>query len=180
MTFTPSIGNPADDSALGQNIEIWDKATGGSSALATGAVAVRTDATGDCAVATAGSFGRFGVVARLFPNYDATTATGNINTDSSSKVAVITGVGAKVYVTASGTIPAGSRVVADTGGKVKAYVEATWVSTTPADFQSPLREFEKIVGVYEGHYGESEQAAGSAPTDATDAQVIRIKLGVFG
>ena len=180
MTFTPSIGNPADDSALGQNIEIWDKATGGSSAIATGSVVVRTDATGDCAEATAGSFGRFGVVARLFPNYDATTVTGNINTDSSSKVAVITGNGAKVYVTASGNIPAGSRVVADTGGKVKAYVEATYSTTTPGEFQSPLREFEKIVGVYEGHYGESEQAAGSAPTDATNAQVIRIKLGVFG
>lgn len=180
MVFTPSPGNPADDSALGQNVEIWDKATGGSSAIALGRVVVRTDATGDCAEATSGSFGRFGVVARLYPNYDATTATGTINTDSSSKVAVITGVGAKVYVTGSGTIPAGSRVVADTSGTVKAYVEATWTATTPTSFTSPLREFEKVVGIYEGHYGESEQAAGSAPTDATNGQVIRIKLGVFG
>jgi hypothetical protein len=179
MVFTPSPGNPSDDSALGANVEIWNKATGGGSAITLGRVVVRTDATGNCAEATDGSFGRFGVVARLYPNYDATTATGTINVDSSSKVAVICGSNAKVYVTCTGSIPAGSRVVAGTTGTVKAYVESAWTSTTPGDFQSPLREFEKIVGVYEGHYGESEQAAGSAPTAATTGQVVRIKLGVF-
>ena len=180
MTFTPSIGTPADPESLGaEHVEVWKKATGGGSAITLGHVVRRVDATSTAAAVTTGMYGEFGVVARLYPNYDATTATGNTNTDSSDKVVVITGDGAKVYVTASGSIPVGSRVVAASTGFVAAYTESTWTSSTPADFQTPLREFEKIVGIYQGHYGESEQSAGDPPTDATNGQTIRIKLGVF-
>lgn len=172
MTFTPGVGNPATDSALGEHIEIWNKATGGGSAIAMGDVVVRTSTTGDCAQCSTSSFGEAGVVARLFPNYDATTATGNINTDSSNQVAVICGNGAKVYVTASGSIPAGSRVGFGATGKVQAFTE-TNTSIISSTFKVPI-------GVYEGHYGESEQSAGTPCTDATNGQVIRIRLGAFG
>jgi hypothetical protein len=178
VTFTPAIGTPADPESLGiEHVETWKKATGSSTAITLGHVVRRVDATSECAAVTTGMYGQFGVVARLFPNYDATTGAGDNNTDASAKVVVICHDGARVYVTCSGSIPIGSRVVAITTGLVGAYTEATWVSSTPNDFQLPLREFEKIVGVYEGHYGESEQ--NGTGTDATTGQTVRIRLGAF-
>lgn len=177
MTFAPSIGTPADPESLGAHVETWKKATGGSSAITLGHVVRRVDASSTCAAVTTGMYGQFGVVARLYPNYDATTGAGDSNTDASAKVTVICHDGAKVYVTCSGSIPVGSRVVAITTGLVGAYTEATWTSSTPGSFNLPLREFEMIVGVYEGHYGESEQAGDC--TDATTGQTVRIRLGVF-
>lgn len=178
MTFTPAIGTPADPESLGiEHVETWKKATGGGSAITLGHVVRRVDATSTCAAVTTGMYGQFGVVARLFPNYDATTGAGDNNTDTSAKVVVICHDGARVYVTGSGNIPIGSRVVAASTGLVAAYVESAWTAATPNSFNLPLREFEMIVGVYEGHYGESEQ--NGTGTDATTGQTIRIRLGAF-
>lgn len=180
MTFAPAIGTPADPESLGINhVEVWKKATGGGSAITLGHVVRRVDATSVCAAVTTGMYGQFGVVARLFPNYDSTTGAGNANTDTSDKVVIICHDGARVYVTCSGSIPAGSRVLAASTGLVAAYAEATWTAATPGSFDLPLREFEKIVGVYEGHYGESEQSVDNPPTDATTGQTVRIRLGAF-
>ena len=178
MTYTPGIGTPADPESMGiQHIEYWDKATGGSTAITLGHVVRRVDSTSVCAAVTTGMYGQFGVVARLWPNYDSTTLQGTTNTDTSNKVVVICHPGARVYVQASGNIPKGSRVVAASTGLVAAYAEATWTAGTPGSFNLPLREFEMIVGIYEGHYGESEQSTGEPPTDATTGQTIRIRLG---
>jgi len=166
----PRPGDPVDVNELGkEHIEIWQKATGGGSAITLGLVVCLPPNSSTCAAAVTGDFGRFGVVARLGDNYDSTTGRGTLNTDTSAQVTVITN-GGRAYVTGSGTIKKNSEVQAASTGKIAQYVESTWSSTTPGDFQTPLREDAKKVGVYEGHYGESLQAAGEPPTDASNAQ----------
>jgi hypothetical protein len=174
MTYTPAVGTPATDSALGENVEIWNKATGGGSAITIGKIVCRVSSTGDAAEGGTSSFGQAGIVANIAPNVktmpDGTTV-GSINTDSSNQVAVFCGQGAKAYVTASGSIPAGSLVTYGATGTAAAYT-ATATSAISTTLKLPI-------GVYEGHYGESEQSAGTPCTDATNGQVIRIRLGVY-
>lgn len=173
----PKVGAPCNTDDLGQeHIEIWKKATTGGSRIEIGRVAVLNPTTNICAEATTGSFGRFGVVYSGADNYDSLTRRGNLDTDASDKVVVLTN-GARCYVTLGGTIPGNSEVMAGATGRIVLYVETTWSSTTPADFQGPLREDMKKVGVYEGHYGESLQAAGEPPTQGinNDIGILHIR-----
>jgi hypothetical protein len=116
--------------------------------------------------ASAGAKGPFGVCAR-------TPAT----TDST--VDVITE--GRVYVTAGGTINPGAFVCNDpnTAGQVIAW-SASSIPTTPAqsDVQNAQSDFQRIIGVYEGH--ENENSLNNPPTAAASTDVIRIRLGIGG
>lgn len=139
-----------DQFDLNRALEHGSKATGAGSAIATGKVVAITEATGVWAKATSGNDSRLGVIPKLYWGAD-------INTDSSSKVQVLTGLGASVYVKAYNAIKPGQRVVAGDDGTVKAWTSGNWF------------------GYYEGHYGEGigfDQPA----TDAAANDSIRIRI----
>ena len=174
----PMPGQPVDDSSLGkEHVQIWKKATGGGSAIPLGRVVVIVPGAQVCAQAVAGSYGRFGVVARLDDNYDAVTGRGDMNTDTSDQVVVLTD-GARVYVQATNAgIKFNSEVQAGSTGLIAQYVESPYSGATAALYYSGLRDVSRVVGIYECHYGESLQAGGEPPTDATANQanlVLRV------
>ena len=139
-----------DQFDLNRALEHGKKATGAGSAIAIGKVVALTEATGVWSKATSGNDTRLGVIPKLYWGED-------INTDSSAKVQVLTGLGASVYVKASGAIPVADRVVAGDDGTVKDWTSGNWF------------------GYYEGHYGEGigfDQPA----TDAADGDSIRIRI----
>jgi len=127
-------------------------AKGTTSTLATGRVVVIPVGTGTWTTGTSGSAGRAGVIPKLF------WGKGVNDTAASTKVVVLTGEGAEVYVEAGGTIRKGDRVAFDDSGKVKAW--------TTGDTK---------VGYYKGHYGEG--TGGEPSTDAISGEAIRIRLG---
>jgi len=135
---------------LDRALEEGSKVT--TSTLATGRVVVLPTGTGTWATGTSGSSGRAGVIPKLYWGKNVNSAA------SDSKVVVLTGEGAEVYVETSGTIRKGDRVAFDDGGKVKAYTSGV------------------VVGHYVGHYGEAS-GAGETPTDAIVGEAIRIRLG---
>ena len=164
----PRLGDAVDDHSLGkEHLEIWTKGTSG--AFTFGELLVLPPGDTTAVAATTGAVGRFGVVARLADNYDSTTGAGHMNTASSPQVLVFTN-GARVIVKGTGAIIANTEVQAASTGVIAQYVPAVWTGTTPANFTGPATEFERIVGVYEGHWGESLQAGGEPPTDATTGQ----------
>lgn len=139
-----------DQFDLNRALEHGSKATGAGSAIPTGKVVAITEATGVWAKATSGNDTRLGVIPKLFWGTD-------INTDSSSKVQVLTGLGASVYVKAFNTIKPGQRVVAGDDGTVKAWTSGNWF------------------GYYEGHYGEGI-GFDQPTTDAAANDSIRIRI----
>ena len=149
LTLAQLLGTPADadEFSLDGALEIGNKSTAGSSAIAAGRVVFLTQATGVWAIATSGSTGRMGVVPNLAP----------LNVDADGTLTVAARTGARYYVEANGAIKPGGQVIPDTGGKVKA-------TTGGAGF-----------AVYEGHYGEGS-GLGNAPTDAAAAEAVRIRL----
>jgi hypothetical protein len=166
----PRIGDPVDDHSLGkEHLEIWAKATGGGSAFTFGEVLCLPPGATIAVAATTGAVGRFGVVVRLGDNYEATTGAGHMNTDTSNQVLVGTN-GGRYYVKGTGAIKWNSEVQAASTGLIAQFVPATYTTTTPANFTGPATEFERIVGIYEGHYKESLQSGGEPPTDATTGQ----------
>lgn len=153
----PRPGDPVTDSDLGQeHLEIWKKATGGGTALPLGSLVCLPPSTDVAVAAITGATGRFGVVVRLDDNFDSGTGRGQYNTDSSSQVLVGTN-GGRYYVTGTGAIIKNTEVQAATTGLI-------------AQFAGTLTETTRIAGIYEGHYGESLQAAGEPPTNATTGQ----------
>lgn len=171
----PRIGDPVSDDSLGsEHLEIWTKATGGGSAFTFGELLVLPPGSTTAVAATTGAVGRFGVVARLGDNYESITGAGHMNTDASNQVLVLTN-GARVYVKGTGAIIANTEVGAASTGLIAQFVSAQ--TTTPSGLTTAATEFEKIVGIYEGHYGESLQSGGEPPTDATTGQenlILRI------
>ena len=135
---------------LDRALEEGSKVT--TSTLATGRVVVLPTGTGTWATGTSGSSGRAAVIPKLYWGKNVNSAA------SDSKVVVLTGEGAEVYVETSGTIRKGDRVAFDDGGKVKAYTSGV------------------VVGHYVGHYGEAS-GAGETVTDAIVGEAIRIRLG---
>jgi hypothetical protein len=153
----PRPGDPVTDSDLGQeHLEIWKKATGGGTAIPFGSVVVLPPSTDVCTAAITGSTGRFGVVVRLDENFDSVTGRGSFNTDASNQVLVGTN-GGRYYVTGTGAIIKNSEVQSATTGLI-------------AQFGGTLTDTTRIAGIYEGHYGESLQAGGEPPTNATTGQ----------
>ena len=152
LTTAQLIGTPAfaDNLSLDTAVEIGNKSTAGSSAIAVGRVVFHSGGspgTGVWAIATSGSTGRMGVVPKLAP----------VNVDADATLQVLAAPRAQIYVEASGAIKPGSQVLPDTGGKVKQ-------STGGQGF-----------AVYKGHYGEGS-GLGNAPTDAANAEAVRIEL----
>ena len=135
---------------LDRALEEGSKVT--TSTLATGRVVVLPTGTGTWATGTSGSSGRAGVIPKLYWGKNVNSAA------SDSKVVVLTGEGAEVYVEAGATIRKGDRVGFDDSGKVKPYTSGV------------------VVGHYVGHYGEAS-GAGEPPTDAIVGEAIRIRLG---
>lgn len=140
----------ADVLNLDRAIEHGSKATGAGSAVPIGRVVAINESTGNWALGTSGNDTRLGVIPKLYPGKD-------VNTDSSSKITVLTGPQAEVYVEAQNAIKPGARVVAGDGGKVKAWTSGNWM------------------GVYKGHYGEGSGHDQPA-TDAAAGEAIRIAL----
>ena len=136
--------------SLDRALELGEKSSGAGSAIETGKVVAITEATGVWAKATSGNDTRLGVIPKLYWGKD-------VNTDSSTKVTVLTGPNAEVYVKASGALIVGQRVVAGNDGTVKAWTSGNWF------------------GVYMGHYGEGS-GQDTAATDAADAETVRVKI----
>jgi hypothetical protein len=165
LTTAQLIGSPAEGIDLNENIEIGVKATGVSSAIPVGRVAVVT--AGVWAIATDGSTGRMGVIPNLDP----------INTDSDDTLQVATGIGSKWYVEFSATVKPGMRCAPSSGGKLKAYTAGDVTATpTEATIESAIKDFERAPFVYEGHYGEGSGLY-NKPTDVTNGQAGRVKIG---
>ena len=135
---------------LDRALEQGKKATGASSALATGRVVHLTNSTGVWARGTSGDTGRAGVIPKLYWGKD-------VNTDASDNVVVLTGEGAEVYVETTDTLKPGARVTFGNGGAVK-----IWTSG-------------KVVGHYVGKYGEAV-GAGEEPSDCAAGTAARIRL----
>jgi len=135
---------------LDRALEEGSKVT--TSTLATGRVVVLPTGTGTWATGTSGSSGRAGVIPKLYWGKNVNSAA------SDSKVVVLTGEGAEVYVELGGTVRKGDRVGFDDGGKVKAYTSGV------------------VVGHAVGHYGEAS-GAGETPTDGIAGEAYRIRLG---
>lgn len=169
LALADLLGTPADGTDLDRNIEIGKKATGASSAIAAGRVVVLTESTGEWAIATSTSSGRFGIVPKLHP----------LNVDADDTLQVATGVNSAWYVEAAGTIKPGQRCRSTTGGKVVAYAatnlanSATFADTTIED---AIKDFERAPFVYEGHYGEGSGLYND-PTDAANAEPVRVRIG---
>jgi len=136
---------------LDRALEPGKKATGAASTLVTGRVVHLTNSTGIWARGTSGDAGRAGVIPKLYQGL-------NINTDSSANVVVLTGDGASVYCELFDTIKPSAKVTFGDNGTVKA-----WTSG-------------KVVGHYQGHYGEAS-GTGEPATDGTAGQAGRIRLG---
>ena len=139
-----------DQFDLNRALEHGIKATGAGSAIPVGTVVAITEASGTWSRATSGNDTRLGVIPKLYWGE-------GINTDSSAKVQVLTGLGASVYVKAGGAIKPGQRVVAGDNGTVKAWASGNWF------------------GYYEGHYGEGI-GFDQPTTDAALNDSIRIRI----
>ena len=152
LTLSDLLGVVAypDKDSLDRALEEGFKSTGASTALSTGKVVALTESTGIWAQGTSGNDTRLGVIPKLYWGKD-------INTDSSSKCLVLTGVGAEVYVEASAALKPGRRVVAGDGGTVKAWASGNWF------------------GFYVGHYGEGSGFDQPA-TDAASGDAVRIRI----
>jgi hypothetical protein len=149
--MTVVIGDLRDPESLGAKyITTCGKATTGGSKVVVGRLVKITEASGLGALATAGDAGPFGVVPNLYP----------VNADSDATMTIVRGNGCEVYVEANGAIKPHQRVVADTGGKVKA-------AAAEADTL--------IVGEYMGKEGEG-RAHGKPITDAAATNVVCIRL----
>ena len=136
--------------SLDRAIELGEKASGASSAIGIVKVVAITETTGVWAQATSGNYTRLGVIPKLYPGKD-------VNTDASTKVTVLTGPNAEVYVESDAAIVVGQRVVPANGGRVKAWTSGNWF------------------GVYMGHYGEGS-GQDNAATDAVANEAVRIKI----
>jgi hypothetical protein len=166
LALADLLGTPAEGTDLNRNIEIGNKATGASSAIAAGRVVFHTQSTGLWAIATAGSTGRMGVVPKLHP----------LNVDADDSLQVATGVNSEWYVEAAGTIKPGSRCQPTTGGKLIAYSAGDVTATpTEATIESAIKDFERAPFVYTGHYGEGSGLYNN-PTDASTGQAIRVRI----
>ena len=86
LTTAELIGTPGEGTDLNENIEIGIKATGASSAIPVGRVAVL--GAGEWAIATDGSVGRMGIIPKLDP----------VNVDGDDTLQVATGIGSEWYV----------------------------------------------------------------------------------
>ena len=166
LALADLLGTPADGTDLDRNIEIGNKATGASSAIAPGRVVVLNESTGRWAIAGSSSSGRFGIVPKLHP----------VNVDADDSLQVATGKNSAWYVEAQGTIKPGDRVSPYTGGKVQQFV-ADDVTATPteATIEAAIQDFEQAPFVYEGHYGEGSGLYNN-PTDASTGEPIRVRI----
>ena len=166
----PRLGDPVDIQSMGaEHLEIWKKATGGGSAFTFGELLVIPPGSNTAVAATSGAVGRFGVVVRLGDNFDSVTGAGYMNIDSSAQVLVGTN-GGRYYVKGSGAIIYNTEVQAASTGLIAQFVPFAYTTTTPQNETGPATEFERVVGIYEGHYGESAQTGGEPGTDATTGQ----------
>jgi len=166
LALADLLGTPADGTDLDRNIEIGNKATGASSAIAPGRVVVLNESTGRWAIAGSTSHGRFGIVPKLHP----------VNVDADDSLQVATGKNSAWYVEAQGTIKPGARVSPYTGGKVQQFV-ADDVTATPteATIEAAIQDFEQAPFVYEGKYGEGSGLYNN-PTDATTGDAVRVRI----
>jgi hypothetical protein len=168
MTLTTAqlIGSPAEGTDLNENIEIGNKSTAGSSAIAVGRVVFLTESTGLWAIATAGSTGRMGVIPNLDP----------VNVDADPSLQVATGIGSEWYVEAAGAIKPGARCMPTTGGKLIQYVAGDVTTTvSEANVEAAIKDFERAPFVYKGHYDEASGLK-KKPTDAANGQAIRVRI----
>ena len=166
LALADLLGTPAEGTDLNRNIEIGNKATGASSAIAAGRVVVLDESNGLWAIAGTTSSGRFGIVPKLHP----------LNVDADDSLQVATGVNSEWYVEAAGTIKPGSRCQPTTGGKLIAYTAGDVTATpTEATIESAIKDFERAPYVYTGHYGEGSGLYNN-PTDASSGQAIRVRI----
>jgi len=166
LALADLLGTPADGTDLDRNIEIGNKATGASSAIAAGRVVVLNESTGRWAISTSNSQGRFGIVPKLHP----------LNVDADDSIQVATGVNSAWYVEAAGAIKPGQRCTGTTGGKVVAYTAGDVTATpTEATIEAAINDFEQVPFVYEGHYGEGSGLHNN-PTDAANAEPVRVRI----
>ncbi len=166
LTLAQLLGTPADGVDLDRNIEIGNKSTAGSSAVAAGRVVVLTQSTGLWAIGASGNTGRMGIVPKLDP----------LNVDADDTLQVATGQGSQWYVEAAGAIKPGSRCTVTTGGKVIAYVAGDVTATpTESTIESAIKDFERAPFIYVGHYGEGS-GLHNDPTDAANAEAVRVEI----
>lgn len=166
LALADLLGTPADGTDLDRNIEIGNKATGASSAVAAGRVVVLNETNGLWAIAGTTSSGRFGIVPKLHP----------LNVDADDALQVATGVNSAWYVEAQGTIKPGARCGPYTGGKVQQFGAGDVTATpTEATIEAAIADFEQVPFVYEGHYGEGSGLHNN-PTDASTGQPVRVRI----
>ena len=148
LTTAELIGTPvhASEFDLNDALEQGTKASGGGSLIAPGRIAFVTSSSGVWAIATAGSTGRMGVVARLVP----------VNADADTKFKLLARAGGEIFVEGNSAVKPGAQLLPDTGGKAKA-------GTGAAGF-----------AVYLGHDGEG--TIGNPATDGAAGEAWRIRL----
>lgn len=166
LTLAQLLGKPGygDKWDMDRQIEISNKATSGSSAIAPGRITVENESTGVWTIATAGSTGKMGVVPALAP----------INVDADDTFNNVTGIGAEIYIEAGGAIKPGARVMPTTGGKGIQFVAGD-VTATPDESTIEAAIAVRAPFVYMGHYGEGS-GHGEPATDAANGQAIRVRI----
>jgi hypothetical protein len=148
QTLAQLLGTPvhASEWDLNDALEQGTKASGGSSAIAPGRVAVEVHATGVWAIATAGSTGRMGIIPNLYP----------VNADGDTKLKIATRPGAEYFVEGNSAAKPGAQLTSDTGGKVKATTGGA------GSF------------IYLGHDGEG--TIGNPMTDGAAGEAWRVRI----
>jgi len=168
LGLTELLGTPADGTDLDRNIEIGNKSTGASSAIAAGRIVYLNESTGRWAISTSTSHGRAGIIPKLHP----------LNVDADATLQVATGQGSQWYVEAASAIKPGQRCRGTTSGKAVAYTAtniantATFADTTIED---AILDFERGPFIYVGHYGEGSGLFNDA-TDAANTDPIRVEI----
>jgi len=166
LALADLLGTPAEGTDLNRNIEIGNKATGASSAIAAGRVVVLDESNGLWGIAGTTSSGRFGIVPKLHP----------LNVDADDAIQVATGKNSEWYVEAASTIKPGARCGPYTGGKVIQFAAGDVTATpTEATIEAAIKDFEQAPFVYTGHYGEGSGLFNN-PTDASSGQAVRVRI----
>ena len=165
LTTAELIGTPGEGTDLNENIEIGIKATGASSAIPVGRVAVL--GAGEWAIATDGSVGRMGIIPKLDP----------VNVDGDDTLQVATGIGSEWYVEFSASVTYGARCAPSSGGKLKTFTASDVTATpTEATIETAVRDFERAPFTYRGHYGEGSGLY-NKPSTVTSGQAGRVRIG---
>ncbi len=158
----PTSANYAGDYEP-QGAIVIQASKGTSAAIVKGNVCTVTTGKINKAAATANLVGPFIVATKAAATAD-TTFQG-----------IIQGI---VYVKAEGAITVNGLVATSgtTAGAVAAYTASSQNTTTPTGTQNitAAADFQRVVGIYLGH--ENEGDGNTIPTDAADADTIRILL----